>query len=91
MAKVYIVTHEQTEDKDIFGRKEIGVVCSDKKTAVKAINLAMSQIINSNKIYATSTWGKNYEGNWSKSVSYHGCISETDFVSEFAIVEKEVI
>lgn len=92
MAYVYIVTHEHTEDHEIFGYKQIGVVCFDKKAAVKAVNLAMSQIINSNsRIYVTTKWGKNYEGNWSKSVSYYSRSDGADFVSEFAIVKKEVI
>lgn len=91
MAKVYIITDERTEDHEIFGDKIIGVVCSDKKEAVKAVNLAMGQIINNNTIYATSTWCKNYQGNWAKSVHYCSCIDDTDYVSEFAIVEKEVI
>ena len=89
MAKVYVVTDEKTEEHDIFGDKIIGAVYSDKHTAVKAVNLAMSQIINNNKIYFTTKWGKNYQGNWTKSVGYRS--DDTDFVSEFAIVEKEVI
>lgn len=87
---VYIVT-ELTFFDDDSEENKIGVVCSNKNTAVKAVNLAISQIVNnkSKKIYTNNNWYKNYHGDWCKSIEY--LMDGEFYYTRLTITKKEVI
>lgn len=92
MAKVYIVTELVfIDDGEYTHETNIGVVCSEKRTAVKAVNLAMSQVENKSKcVYTKKSWYKDYGSNWCKSIDYQ-MVGGEDYYTRLTIVEKEVI
>lgn len=89
MAYVYIVVQEDYEYDDDFGYHIIGGAFSSKETAVKALRLAMSQLINENEIYTVSNWYRNNENDWTKKVQYFD--GYEDMETCLSIVRKEVI
>ncbi len=86
---VYIVT--ETIFTDDGEDNIIGAVCSEKQTAVKLLNLAMSQVVNKSKwIYTMKNWYKDAAGNWCKSTDWQ-CINGEDYYTRLTIIRKEVI
>lgn len=86
---VYVVTEKTfTEDGEY---NIIGAVCYDKKDAVYAVNLAMSQIENKSKhIYTKKSWYRDDACNWCKSTDYRLADGE-DYYTRLTIAKKEVI